>query len=181
MQNETLKTLRKLEVDCLYTKGKHFNAAERLQKESKWFRLGLILGSCFTAFASFMNIGIWSKIPGDTLWLQMITNVLGAIGALFVLYTTTFASYYAKMEESIKHDRIGVDVNLISKLIRNTEAAYKDRILDDSSLHKALHDFTTQYHEIIKNAPITTEADYKKTKANFNDGNTEYTEKELNS
>ncbi|MGV9013742.1 MAG: SLATT domain-containing protein [Flavobacteriales bacterium] len=177
----TLEALRKLKVDCLYTKSSHFNAARRLKTGGDRFRVALIFGTIAASFSTIMNVGIWDKIPGDTILLQVVVNVMGAFGGFLILYTTTFSDYKSKIEVANKHDNIATDLNLIYKLVRNTEANYLDGVLNDTQLIASLDQLTQDYITKCANAPLTTDEDFKKARDNFNDGYTaNYTDEELN-
>jgi len=181
MTNETLIALQKLKVDCLYTKGNHFNAARRLKRWSTFFRRFLVAGTVFASFSAIMNVGVWDKIPGDNTIIQVVVNVLGALGGFIILYATTFSDHYQKMELAMKHENAGVELNLIFKQIRNTEAYFKDKLLTDEQLRDKLEELTKLYISKTQSAPITNDEDYQTTKSNFEKGATaEYTEKELN-
>jgi hypothetical protein len=181
MGQETLNALKKLKVDCLYKKSNHFNAARRLKKTGDVFRLFLIGGTIFASFSAIMNVGIWDKIPGDTIAIQVIVNVLGALGGFLILYTTTFSDYKSKIDTATKHDNVGNDLNLIFKKIRNTEAAYLDKLIDDNQLLKELNELTNDYTSKCYAAPITEKSDYQQSRKDYEEGClTEYTEKELN-
>ncbi len=181
MANNTLKALQKLKVDCLYKKSTHFNAARRLKTGSNRFKFTLIAGTIAASFSTIMNIGIWDKIPGDNTWIQIIVNVLGALGGFLILYTTTFSDYKNKIDIANKHENIANNLNLVFKRIRNTEARYLDRLIDDSALSEALTNHTEEYIAKCANAPITDDEDFLQAKKNFEKGyTTEYTNNELN-
>lgn len=181
MADETLIVLQKLKVDCLYTKGNHFNAARRLKHWSTFFRWFLVAGTIFASFSAIMNVGVWDKIPGDNTIIQVVVNVLGALGGFIILYATTFSDHYQKMELAMKHENVGVELNFIFKQIRNTEAYFKDQLLTDEQLKDKLEELTKLYISKTETAPITNDEDYQTTKNNFEKGAlAEYTEKELN-
>ncbi|MBN1181668.1 MAG: SLATT domain-containing protein [Bacteroidales bacterium] len=180
MAKETLLALQKLKVDCLYKKSTHFNAARRIKRSSNVFQLFLIIGTIFAAFSTIMNVGIWDKIPCDTLVIQVIVNVLGALGGFLILYTTTFSDYKSKIDTANKHDNVGNDLNLIFKNIRNTEAAYIDDLITDDQLLKTLNDLTTEYVAKCYSAPITEKEDFEQAREDYKNGYlAEYTDEEL--
>ena len=177
-----LQALCKLKVDSLFKKSTHFNAARRIKAGSDRFRIALICGTIAASFSTIMNVGIWDKIPGENIWIQVIVNVLGAVGGFLILYTTTFSDYKSKIEVANKHENIANDLNLIFKRIRNTEAKYLDGLIDNIELSEALDTLTIEYISKCGNAPITNDDDYLKAKENYSKGYTaEYTDKELNS
>lgn len=179
--DHTLHALKKLKVDCLFTKSTHFNAARRLKAGSDRFRTALIIGTIAASFSTIMNVGIWDKIPGENIWIQVIVNILGAFGGFLILYTTTFSDYKNKIDIANKHENIANDLNLIFKRIRNTEARYLDKLIDNPGLSEALSQLTEEYTFKCANAPITDDEDYLQAKENFDKGYTaEYTDKELN-
>lgn len=181
MGQETLNALKKLKVDCLYKKSTHFNAARRLKRSGNIFLFFLITGTIFASFSTIMNVGIWDKIPGDTVAIQVIVNVLGALGGFLILYTTVFSDYKSRIDTATKHDNIGNDLNLIFKKIRNTEAIYDDKLINDAELQKALEELTRDYSSKCYAAPITDRKDFEQARNDFSKGYlTEYSEEELN-
>lgn len=181
-ESHTLQALKKLKVDCLYKKSTHFNAARRLQKDSKFHRYSLIIGTILASFSTIMNVGIWNKIQGDTTVIQVAVNILGAFGGFLILYTSAFSDYKSKIDLSNKHENIGNDLNLIFKKIRNTEAKYLDKLLTDQQLADSLDSLSQEYISKCDSAPITKDGDYSKARHYFKEGyTTEYTEEELNS
>ena len=181
-ESHTLQALKKLKVDCLYKKGTHFNAARRLQTISTVYRYLLIIGTIAASFSTIMNVGIWNKIQGDTTVIQVVVNILGALGGFLILYTSAFSDYKSKIDLSNKHENIANDLNLIFKRIRNTEAKYLDGLFADQQLADSLDSLSQEYITKCGSAPITKDEDYLKARDNFNEGyTTEYTEEELNS
>lgn len=177
----TIEALRKLKVDCLYTRSSHFNAARRLQVAGDRFRVWLILGTIAASFSTIMNVGIWDQIPNLNVCIPVTVNILGALGGFLILYTTTFSDYKSKIEVATKHDSIATDLNLIFKRIRNVEANYADGMLDNDQLRDALDRLSQEYTSKCANAPLTTEEDFQKARRNFKDGFTAtYTDEELN-
>ncbi len=176
---ETLTALKKLKVDCHYNKDTHFNAARRLQEEANRFRIFLIMGTIFASFSTIMNVGLWDKINFDTTNIQVIVNLLGAVGGFLILYTTTFSDHHSKLELSSKHFSVGNSVNLLYKKIRKTEAAYTDTLLSDQQLLKELDEYSAEYFSICNSAPLTTKEDFLKAKENFDNGYSTYTKEEL--
>jgi len=177
----TLDALRKLKVDCLYKRSSHFNAARRLKSGGDRFHVALILGTIAASFSTIMNVGIWEKIPGNNIAVQVVVNVLGALGGFLILYTTTFSDYKSKIEVANKHDSIATDLNLIFKRIRNTEANYGDGLLDNMQLSTTLDQLTQEYISKCANAPLTADEDFQKARENFKNGYTaNYTDEELN-
>ena len=181
MGQETLSALQKLKVDCLYKKSTHFNAAKRLKRSGNVFRYFLVAGAIFASFSTIMNVGIWDKIQESTLTVQIIVNVFGALGGFLILYTTAFSDYKSRIDTATKHDNIGNDLNLIFKKIRNTEAFYQDKLMDDTELQNALEELTNDYTSKCYAAPITEKKDYQQAQKDYQNGClTEYTEEELN-
>ena len=176
---ETLTALKKLKVDCLYNKDTHFNAARRVQCEADRFRIFLIVGTIFASFSTIMNVGLWDKITADTTNIQVIVNLLGAVGGFLILYTTTFSDHHSKLELSLKHFAVGNSLNLLYKKVRKTEASYTDSLITDQQLLKDLDEFSSEYFSICNTAPITTKEDFLKAKENFDKGYSAYTKEEL--
>lgn len=181
MAQRTILALQKLKVDCLYKKSTHFNAARRLKKAGDSFRLFLVAGSIMASFSTIMNVGIWDEIPAIPIAIPIVVNLLGALGGVLILYTTAFSDYKSKIDTASKHDNVGNDLNLIFKKIRNTEALYKDNLMDDSELQIALEELSDEYAMKCYAAPITDKQDFEHARADFKKGFlTDYTEEELN-
>lgn len=180
-KDHTLIALQKLKVDCHYKKSTHFNAARRLKTDSNVFKVFLILGTIAASFSTVMNIGIWDKIEGDTIMVEIIVNVLGALGGFLILYSTTFSDYKTKIELAAKHESIATELNYTFKKIRNSEAKYLDKLITKENLSEAVDSLSQEYIEKTVNAPITKDEDYEKARENFSKGFTsEYTDNELN-
>ncbi len=180
-RDHTLLALQKLKVDCHYKKSTHFNAARRLQSDSRVFRLFLIIGTLTSSFSTIMNVGIWDKIEGNTLVIEVVVNVFGALGGFLILYSTTFSDYKTKIELASKHESIASQLNLTFKKIRNTEAKYLDKLISRENLTLEVDSLSHEYIEKTSNAPITKDEDYEKARVTFSNGFTsEYTENELN-
>lgn len=178
-ESQILLALRKLKVDCHYKKSTHFNAARRIKNTSNWFQYALIGGTIFASFSTIMNVGLWSKFP-DSEGVQVVINILGALGGFLILYTTTFSDYKSKVDLANKHENIANDLNLIFKKLRNDEARFLDKIMNDNQLSESLQNLTEQYTMKCSSAPITIDEDYHKARKNFDKGYTsEYTEEEL--
>jgi hypothetical protein len=179
-ESKTLLALRKLKVDCHYKKSTHFNAARRIKIEGDHFQYALIGGTIFASFSTIMNIGLWDKVP-NTEWVQVIVNILGALGGFLILYTTTFSDYKSKVDLANKHENIANNLNLIFKQIRNDEARFLDSLISEEQLSDVLLSLTEQYTIKCSNVPITLDEDFEKARNNFQKGYTsEYTKEELN-
>ncbi|ULQ50967.1 hypothetical protein [Flavihumibacter fluvii] len=177
---QTLLALRKLKVDCLYKKGTHSNAARRVLIDSDRFRVALVAGTIFASFSTIMNVGLWDKIPGNHVFIEVAINILGALGGFLILYTTTFSDYKSKIELANKHESISVELNMIFKKIRNTEACFLDSISTEKDLIKELEILTQEYISRCQNAPLTKDEDFQKARANFKNGySADYSDKEL--
>ena len=176
---ETLTALKKLKVDCLYSKDTQFNAATRIHLEASRFRIFLVIGTVFASFSTIMNVGLWEKIAIDTQAVQVVVNLLGALGGFLILYTTTFSDHNSKRELSIKHRNVGDSLNLLFKKIRLTEAAFLDNLLNDQELLKKIEEYSLEYYSIFNSAPQTLEGDFLKAKSNVGKGYAEYTKEEL--
>jgi hypothetical protein len=128
-----------------------------------------------------MNVGIWDKIQGDTITIQVIINILGALGGFLILYTTTFSDYNSRLDTANKHDNVGNDLNLTFKKIRNVEAAYSDKLINEEQLLKELNELTNDYITKCYAAPITDKSDYENARKDYEKGClTNYTDQELN-
>lgn len=187
MSNKTLEALQKLKVDCLFKKATHANASRRLSREARLFKKFLIIGSAFASVSTIMNIGVWDtmKTPENSnyiLAIQIIFNIIGASGALFVLYASSFSDYHNKMEQANQHELVCTDLNLTHKKIRNVEAIYLDGKITDEMLVEELNSLTEEYTSKISSVPITESADFQNAREDFKKGYlSDYTEEELNS
>ena len=179
MKTETLTILKKLKVDCLYNKDTQFNAARRVHIEADRFKVFLVLGTIFASFSTIMNVGLWDNLTFNTEIIQVIVNLLGAVGGFLILYTTTFSDHNSKLDLSSKHSIVANSLNLLYKKARLTEAAYVDELINDQELLRKVEDYSTEYHSICNSAPLATQADFLKAKENFDKGYSDYTKEEL--
>jgi hypothetical protein len=176
---KTVVAFRKLKVDCHYKKSTHFNAARRIKIEGDRFQYALIFGTIAASFSTIMNIGLWNKFPNSE-GIQVIVNILGALGGFLILYTTTFSDYRSKIDLANKHENIANDLNLIFKKIRNNEARYLDKLMTDEQLSDVLENLTEQYTMKCSSVPITLDEDFQKARKNFKKGySSDYSEEEL--
>lgn len=181
MDNNILEAFRKLKVDCLYSKSTHFNASNRIKTNSVKFKWLLIGGTILASFSTIMNVGIWDSIPNNPIWIEVVVNILGALGGFLILYSTAFTDYKSQIELANSHQQIASELNFVFKKIRNIEAKFSDNILSKQQLSEELDKLTEEYTIKLVNAPITEEEDYIKARDNFQKGFTsEYMETELN-
>ncbi|VXD15848.1 SLATT domain-containing protein [Marinoscillum sp. 108] len=172
MQNTTEK-VRRIKVDALYGKKKHFNAADRNQ--SIHYRIGVPLIVINVITGSILFYALTDGIAG---WIKYFPLVLSFVSALLVGFQTYF-NFQKKVEG---HRRIGNRYLAIMKKCDRLLGYFADNAVSESELIDRLEKIAHEIEEINKEAESlpTSDKDYKLAKAGIEAGEESYTENELN-
>lgn len=169
----TLDEVKKLRVDALYGKKKHFNAADRKRRYHLWtgipaLIINLLLGSYLVGALS-------SVLPDLCNWVGAAFALIAA--ALIALQTALNFERTAEL-----HQSIGTRYLSVAKECGRLIAYCKDDKVEASSLREQLENLARRHDEINCDAAKcpTSDADYRKAKQGFKEGEEEYTEGEFN-
>lgn len=172
MQN-SIDKLRRIKVDSLYGKKKHFNAADRHEKSH--FRIGipLIIINVLTG-----SILFYVLTDGTTNWIKFIPLVLALIAALLSGFQT-----YLNLPQKVEgHRRIGNRYLSIMKKCDRFQGYISDNIISNTEIVQRLEELAAEADDVNKEAEAfpTNQADYNLAQKGIKDGEENYTETELN-
>lgn len=170
---KTIEKLKKLRVDALLGKKKHFNASDRKSKYNIRIGIPLITINLFTSSVIAFLIS-----NSGSLFLKYIIMCLSFIGGLLAIYQTFFG--FQKQIEG--HRNLGNRYLSIVKDIELTIALYEDKKMSED-------EFVVRAFEINKNNELankeselypTNSKDFFYAKESINRGEETYTQEELN-
>lgn len=170
---ESLEKLKRLKVDALYGKKKHFNAADR--KEKRHYQIGIPL----TVINIIIGSVLLSVISDNALqWLKVIPIALSFLAALLSGLQTYFN--YQKQVEG--HRRVGNRYLAEMKKCDRIHAYFLDKIIDSEKLVEEIELISVEMAAINQDAESfpTNKDDYKKAQAGIDSGEENYNDNELN-
>lgn len=172
MSGKTLERLRKIRVDALYGKKKHFNAAERKRAYQTYASVAIILINVILGSALFLYVK--ETIHDEMRW---VGGLLALSAALVAALQTHFT--WPKMVQG--HCKVGAQYLGLVKQCSNISAQYADGIISDAQLVEHLAKFTAELSSIDEKASIypTNRYDYKAAQGGIGIGEEHYTDDEL--
>lgn len=171
--NNTRSRLKRIKVDALYGKKKHFNAADRHEK--RHFNIGIPLVIINVLIGSIL---FYVLIENQDNWIKYIPLIL-ALAASLLSGFQTFLNPQKKVEG---HRRVGNRYLAIMKKCDRLLAYIGDKIINEEPLIARIEEISTEVEEVNKEAESfpTNEKDYNKAKEGIEGGEENYTEVELN-
>ena len=168
----TEEKIKRIKVDCLYGKKKHFNAADRKENYHYWIGIPLTIITILTTTILFYVL-----TDGATNWIKFIPLVL-AFAASFLSGFQTYFNFNKQVEG---HRRIGNKYLAVLKRADRLQGYITDKIISSEELVKQFEILACNVDEINKEAePFpTSNADYVKAKKGIENGDEEYLGKEL--
>lgn len=168
----TKDKIKRIKVDSLYGKKKHFNAADRKEKQHYWIGIPLIVINVLTGSVLFYVL-----TDGVTNWVKFIPLVLALIAAL-LSGVQTFLNLQKKVEG---HRRVGSKYLVIMKRCDRLQAYIEDDAINDKHLIESVEKIANEIEEINKEAESfpTSKSDYELAKKGIESGEESYTESEL--
>jgi len=169
----TEEKIKRIKVDCLYGKKKHFNAADRNEGYHYWIGIPLIVINILIGTFLFKNL-----TDGRTDWVKYIPIAL----AFLASFLTGFQTYFNFNKRVEGHRRIASRYLSIMKKADRLQGYIKDGLVSNEELIKDVEEMATNIDGINKDAEQfpTSKKDYSKAKAGIEIGEEDYTEKELN-
>jgi hypothetical protein len=167
----TITHIRKIRVDALYGKRKHFNASERKANYNKIFGLFLILASVLTGSTFFALISKHAPVGAE--WF-------GAIVSAFSLFLAAVQTYFQFGGQSTLHNRVANEYRIIAKEATLFLAKYSDQVVTLEEVAAKLDELSVAYNQVCateQDCP-TSKSDYKRAKKNIEEEET-YTKAEL--
>jgi len=172
MPERTTEELKKIKIDAVYGKKKHFNAADR--KLSYYNKLGVAVIS-INIFTGSVLCYILFNLGWDS--LRYIVLILIFLGALIGGLQTFFN--FSKQSEG--HRNLGNRYLSIFKKCNRIEAYIADRYVDPGKTVELIEEISKEIDSVNKDAIAfpTTDTDYKKAQNGIIEGEEEYTNKEF--
>lgn len=172
MQNSTDK-LKRIKVDSLYGKKKHFNAADRHEQVHYKIGIPLIVINVLTGSVLFYVL-----TDGVTNWIKYVPLVLALIAAILSGFQT-----YLNLPQKVEgHRRIGNRYLSIMKKCDRLQGYIADNLISDADVIKRLEEIAIEADDVNKEAEAfpTNKNDYALAQKGIKDGEENYTESELN-
>lgn len=168
----TEEKIKRIKVDCLYGKKKHFNAADRKENYHYWIGVPLTIITILTTTILFYVL-----TDGATNWIKFIPLIL-AFAASFLSGFQTYFNFNKQVEG---HRRVGNKYLAVLKKADRLQGYITDKIISSEELIKQFETLASNVDEINKEAePFpTSNADYLKAKKGIENGEEEYLDKEL--
>ena len=164
--------LRRVRVDCLHGKRKHFNAADRKRRHHLCLgvpvlAIGIVSGS--TLFALLGN-----TVPEFAKWIGAFL----ALASALLAGLQTFFNFRKAVEG---HCTMATRYLDLAKRVELLLAAHTDDVINAADLFKEAELVVTEYADITRDASVfsTSRKDYDLDRKGFEDGEEEYTKKEL--
>ncbi len=168
----TVEQVRKLRVDALYGKKKHFNAAERKDKLRLWLNLPVIVINI--ALGSLLFSILQAESPLVFKWTAAVL--------LFLAATLTGVSTFFDHAKQVEgHRRVGNKYIAVVKGCDRLIAYYQDGLVQETEVKTRLEELATAADDANREAEAfsTSPADYKKAQAGIQAGEEEYLPIEL--
>ena len=170
MGNEnTIKELEKIRIDCMYGKKKHYNARDRYAKYHLRIGIAIVIVTAIMGTAVYYSIS-----KNESLAAQIITGVFTiAITVLATLQT------YLNFEKRALMHKIAADRYLSAMKDAQLFISYcKDGSKSMDQAQSEIGRLSKEIKEIQKDEPETSESDYKRARAGVKDGEERYAEEE---
>lgn len=171
--NNTSDKLKRIKVDALYGKKKHFNAADRNEKTHYQIGVPLVIINILTGSVLFYVL-----TDGVDNWVKFIPIILALIAALL----SGFQTYLNPQKKVEGHRRIGNRYLFIMKKCDRIQGYIADSIIDNENLIIKIEEIASEIDEVNKEAESfpTNSSDYELAKKGIESGEESYTESELN-
>jgi len=169
----TEEKFKRIKIDCLYGKKKHFNAADRKEGYHYWIGVPLIIINILTATVLFFVL-----TDGAKDWIKFIPLFL----AFFASFLSGFQTYFNFNKQTEGHRRIANRYLALMKKADRLQGYLKDGLLQKDEVVKQFEAIGIEADEINKDAEQfpASQKDYDKAKAGIENGEEHYTESELN-
>lgn len=168
----TKDKIKRIKVDSLYGKKKHFNAADRKERQHYWIGIPLIVINVLTGSVLFFVL-----TDGVNNWVKYVPLVLALIAALLSGFQT-FLNLQKKVEG---HRRVGNKYLAIMKRCDRLQAYIEDDAIKDKHLIESVEEIANEIENINKESESfpTSKSDYELAKKGIESGEESYTESEL--
>jgi hypothetical protein len=171
--NNTTDKLRRIKVDALYGKKKHFNAADRNEKNHYKIGVPIVVINILTGSILFYVIK-----ESASYWIKYVPLILALISALLSGFQT-----YLNLQKKVEgHRRVGNKYLAIMKKCDRLQGYIFDKVVSNDDLISRIESIAIEIDSInIESESYpTSNSDYLLAKKGIENGEEEYTEKELN-
>ncbi|WP_089999088.1 SLATT domain-containing protein [Chryseobacterium taichungense] len=172
MMQDTIALIKRIKVDALYGKKKHFNAADRKEKYHYWIGIPLLVLNIISGSILFyvLTDGVEGWIKYVPLFITLLTALLSGF--------QTFLNHEKKVEG---HRRVGNKYLSIMKKSKRLESYLKDNVLPKPEIIKRLDSLADEIESVNIEAEVfpTNQQDYNDAKKGIEDGEETYTVDEL--
>ncbi|MFA7290263.1 MAG: SLATT domain-containing protein [Melioribacteraceae bacterium] len=170
--DNTIKSLKKIKIDSLYRKKKHFNATDRIEKSHFSIGLPLIVINVITGSILFSIL-----TDNEITWIKYIPPIFSFIAAILSSFQTYFN--FPKIVEG--HRRVGNKFLSVMKQCDILQSFIADNLINDENLILEIKNLTNIVEEINKEAESypTSKKDFLLAKQEIDSGDETYTETEL--
>lgn len=170
----TIQEIKKLSVDALYGKKKHFNAADRKAHYFYWLNIPVIV----------VNVLLGGSLIFDLLKVDspQIAKILAAIFSFLAAAMIGISTFFNFSKQVEGHRKVGNKYLEVVKGCNRIIALYTDGLLEDEKLIKEFERLTNLNTEANRDAVAyqTSRGDYQKARIGIKDkGEEEYLYKEL--
>lgn len=167
-----VEKLKRLRVDALYGKRKHFNAADR--KRTYHLCLGVPVLVIGILSGSTLLALLGDTVPEYAKWI----GALLALTSALLAGLQTFFNYRKAVEG---HSTIATRYLGLAKRVEVLLAAHSDGVINKLHLYESARDMTAEYADITRDAAVfaTSQKDYARAREGFEEGEEAYTDKEL--
>lgn len=169
----TQDRLRRIKVDALYGKKKHFNAADR--KEKLHYKIGVPL---ITINVITSSVLICVICDGASDWVKYVPLALTLVATLLSGFQT-----YLKLQQKVEgHRRVGNRYLATVKRCDRLQAYVADSIVSSGEFVKQIEEISSEIDDINQEAEAypSSSKDYRLAKEGIESGEEFYTEEELN-
>lgn len=169
---KSLANLKKIKIDALYGKKKHFNAADRKQNLHYWIGIPLVCLNVITGSVLFYVL-----TDGITSGLKYVPIVLAFAAAVL----SAFQTYFNFDKKAEGNKRIGNRYLAIMKRCDRAAAYQADQFMSKTEFVTMIEEIAEEMARIDQDAEAypTKSCDYEKAKKGIENGEETYTDSEL--
>lgn len=164
--------IKRIKVDCLYGKKKHFNAADRQESYHYWLGIPLTIINIVTGTVLFFLLtdssqSTWKMLP---IFLAFLAALLSGV--------QTYFNFNKKVEG---HRRIGNRYLSVYKSCDRLQAYIAEQHIDNPTLISKIEAIAKEIDDINKEAEQfpTSKRDYELAQQGIKNGEENYTKQEL--
>ncbi|MBI1938218.1 MAG: SLATT domain-containing protein [Ignavibacteriales bacterium] len=170
--DNTKERLKRIKVDAVYGKKKHFNAADRKNKIHYWIGIPLIVLNTLTGSLFLYEITWQTKD-----WIKYIPLVFAVLATLL----SGFQTFLNLQKSSEGHRRVGNKYLVIMKKCDMLYGYIQDGLLEKNDIVERLGQISSEMEQVNAEAEsfVTNKADYEFARKGIELGEESYTTEEL--